>query len=117
MVEQLTEGAGSYRPYDVTPDGNRLVVDKRLAGGGNNDLYVLSLAGEPTEEPLFQTEFQRTSCGPLARRSLARLRQMLRVGMRSTYDHFLTWRTADIRSRPVRLVSPCGAPMVGSCST
>ena len=55
-VEQLTEGLERYVPYDVTPDGDRLVVAKRTTED-NYDLYVLSLAGEPTEEPLFQTEF------------------------------------------------------------
>ncbi|MDA2937576.1 protein kinase, partial [Acidobacteria bacterium AH-259-A15] len=51
QVERLTTSPNRHLPYSFSPDGKRLVFYERW------DLHVLSMEGEPTSQPLFQTQF------------------------------------------------------------
>ena len=58
-VERLLtrEDATALAPRAWSPDGTRLVFDERVPGTGD-DIWVLSMEGEPAAEVLIQTEFR-----------------------------------------------------------
>ncbi|MDA2927271.1 hypothetical protein MYX78_08575 [Acidobacteria bacterium AH-259-G07] len=56
QVERLTTSANIQRPYSFSPDGKRLVFLEDNPETGF-DLHVLSMEGEPSAQPLLQTQF------------------------------------------------------------
>ncbi|MDA2935056.1 serine/threonine-protein kinase [Acidobacteria bacterium AH-259-D05] len=55
QVERLTTSPNRQSPYFFSPDGKSLVFQEEVEGSW--DLHVLSMEGEPTVQPLLQTEF------------------------------------------------------------
>jgi len=56
QVERLTTSPNGQTAYSLSPDGKRLVFGE----SANRDLQVLSMEGERTSQPLFQSQFVET---------------------------------------------------------
>ncbi len=57
QVERLATGSNNQTAHSISPDGKRLVFGN---AGAPRDLQVLSMEGERTSQPLFQSQFNET---------------------------------------------------------